>query len=170
MKRALRLLTVAALLLPACGTTDRPEGVVERWLISLNQGKAGQPEKYAPNELSQTVLPHWQNRDPGDLDVIEVGKGRIYTDDRYLVPFRVKRLDGVQLSRVAIASPISTGRWRIEGLLPPDPSIPVPSAGGERVGRAPWSVWLAGVGIAILLTLLSIVLMSTVGKGARVSS
>ncbi|MGH2556909.1 MAG: hypothetical protein ACRDHO_14500, partial [Actinomycetota bacterium] len=75
MKRALFLLVVAALFLSACGGTDRPEGVVERWLISLNQGRAGEPDKYAPNELSQRILSNWQERDPGDLQVIEVGKG-----------------------------------------------------------------------------------------------
>jgi hypothetical protein len=170
VKRALFLLVVAALFLPACGSTDRPEGVVERWLISLNQGKAGEPGKYAPLALSERVLPHWATRDPGDLDVIEVGRGRIYADDRYLVPFRVERLDGTETSGVVIGSPINVeGTWRVEGLLPPDASLPVPSKGGKRTGGAETGVWLTAAGIAVALILLSVLLMSTVGREARVS-
>jgi hypothetical protein len=170
VKRALLLLSLAALLSPACGGTDRPEGLVERWLISLNQGKAGRPEKYAADPLSQRILPNWRTRDPGDLDIIEVGRGRIYADDRYLVPFRVKRLDGTELSRVVMGSPINIdGTWRVEDLLPPDPSLPVPSKGGQRVGDAEPSVWLAAAGIAVALVALSILLMSTVGRRATVT-
>jgi hypothetical protein len=171
VKRGLFFLVAIVLLLPSCGRTERPEGVVERWLVSLNQGKAGEPEKYAPLRLSERVLPHWASRDPGDLDVIEVGMGRIYADDRYLVPFRVKRLDGTEMSGVVIGSPINVeGTWRVEDLLPSDPSLPVPSKGGQRIGDASALVWLAGIGIAAGLILLSVLLMSTVGREARVSS
>jgi hypothetical protein len=170
MKRALLLFTMATLVLPACGGTDRPEGVVERWLISLNQGKAGQPEKYAPAPLSQQILPNWQKRDPGDLDVIEVGRGEQAAGPTYLVPFRVQRLDGHELTGIAeLVSPIR-GPWQVERVLPADTKLPVPSKGGDRIGDASTAVWLAGAGIAALLILLSVLLMSTVGREARVSS
>ncbi|HEV8419846.1 MAG TPA: hypothetical protein VGR13_00680, partial [Actinomycetota bacterium] len=127
MKRALLLLAVATLLLPACGGTDRPEGVVERWLVSLNQGKAGEPDRFAPDELSQRILPHWQSRDPGELDVIEVGGGKPATSGprlppgrRYLVPFRVERLDGDEMvGTVRLVSPHAED-WQAEDLLPAD--------------------------------------------------
>jgi hypothetical protein len=167
MRRALFLTVLAALLLPACGNTDRPEGVVERWLISLNQGRAGEPENYAPDALSQRILPNWQNRDPGDLDVIEVGKGRVYADDRYDVPFRVERLNGSTVNGIAKLSILE--RWRVEELLPLDPTLPVPSMGGRRLGTASSSLWLAGLVAAGGLILLSVLLMSTVGREARVS-
>jgi hypothetical protein len=170
MKRALLLLTVATLVLPACGGTDRPEGVVERWLISLNQGKAGQPERYAPDALSQQILPNWQKRDPGDLDVIEVGRGEPKGGPTYVVPFRVQRLDGKELTGIAeVVTPLH-GPWLVEQVLPADIRLPVPSKGGKRVGDASTVVWLAGAGIAAFLILLSILLMSTVGREARVST
>ncbi|HEY3211158.1 MAG TPA: hypothetical protein VGL18_15490 [Actinomycetota bacterium] len=176
MRRALFVLAVTALLLPGCGGADRPEGVVERWLVSLNQGKAGQPEKYAPDALSQKILPNWQRRDPGDLDVIEVGKGRAASKGlafrgprpSFLVPFRVKRLNGRTESGLAGLQRASGG-WQILDLLPTSPSIRVPSEGGDRLGRATPAVWLAGVGIAILLTLAAVALMTTIGREARVS-
>jgi hypothetical protein len=179
MKRALLLLTVAALVLPACGGTDRPEGVVERWLISLNQGKAGQPEKYAPDALSQQILPNWQKRDPGDLDVIEVGKGRASPTSRafqvprspsFLVPFRIKRLDGPTDSGVAGLLQMAKGGWMVSDLFPPNPSLRVPSEGGDSLGGASPAVWVAALTVAFLFVIASIALMSTVGREARVPS
>jgi hypothetical protein len=179
MRRAFLLFTLAALLLPACGGTDRPEGVVERWLISLNQGKAGRPEKYVPDALSQRILPNWHQRDPGDLDVIEVGKGEGFLstgrpppdgEPSYLVPYRVKRLDGKEIRGTAYLHRIRAQLWHVTRLLPADPLLRVPSEGGQRIGGASSRFWLAGAAIAALLILLSVLLMSTVGRAARVSS
>lgn len=178
MKRTLYFAVLVVLLLPSCGGTDRPEGVVERWLVSLNQGKAGQPEKYAPDELSQQILPNWQERDPGALDVIEVGTGgRVVpeggvppAEKRYLVPYRVTRLNGRELRGTAELFSVRGGPWRVDHLLGRDPALRVPSEGGKRIGHASMGVWLAGAGIAALLILVSIALMSTVGRKARVSA
>jgi hypothetical protein len=169
VKRALFFIVVVGLLVPACGGTDRPEGVVERWLISLNQGRAGEPEKYAPDELSQRILPNWQNRDPGDLDVIEVGKGAmvnalITRRLAYLVPYRVKRVDGRTVSGVA-----GLKDSMVAELLNPVEGLKVPSQGGERLGGASALVWLLGLAAAALFVLVSIGLMSVVGR-ARVSA
>ena len=170
MKRLVVLALLTTLFLPACGNTDRPEGVVERWLVSLNQGKAGQPEKYAPDLLSQQILPNWQSREPGDLDIVEVGKGRVHANVRYDVPFRVKQLNGPEVSGVArLSRSILDGTWRVDETLPADPRLEVPSQGGDRIADTSSAVWLAGIGIAGLLILVSVALMSTVGKEARVS-
>jgi hypothetical protein len=170
VKRLVVLALLATLFLPACGNTDRPEGVVERWLVSLNQGTAGRPDKYAPDELSQRILPSWQNRDPSELDVIEVGKGHVHANVRYDVPFRVKQLNGPEVSGVArLSRSILDGTWRVDETLPADPRLEVPSQGGDRIADTSSAVWLAGIGIAALLVLMSMVLMSTVGKEARVS-
>jgi hypothetical protein len=183
MKRALFVLVVAALVLPACGGTDRPEGVVERWLVSLNQGKAGEPEKYAPDVLSQRILPNWQSRDPGALDVIEVGKGRPSDVEAvtYDVPFRVAEVNGSEVSLIARVfrhsmRGVDRGilEFPIVELVAYDAGrqavLPLPSEGGDRIGDASPKVWLAAVGIAVALILLSVLLMSTVGREARVSS
>jgi hypothetical protein len=174
VRRALYFIVVVGLLVPACGGTDRPEGVVERWLISLNQGGAGEPEKYAPDALSQDILPNWQRRDPGDLDVIEVGKGQPIPDSgrprapTYLVPYRVKRLGGKVLSGVAGLQ--SLGGWKVTKLEYPSPSLKVPSEGGHRLSGASALVWLLGLAAAALFVLVSVALMSVVGSQARVSA
>jgi hypothetical protein len=70
--RRSHLLLVALLMLSSCAAQERPEGIVERWLLALNQGSAGEPGHYAPESLSQTVLPDWRQAEPGHFDVIEV--------------------------------------------------------------------------------------------------
>jgi len=166
------VLISGALALGACGGTDRPEGVVERWLISLNQGEAGEPERYAPKELSSQILP--PPREPNDLDVIEVGKGRVAAGTA-LVPYRVEVLDGPRLDgiaqlqrliqRVVDGEPRTTDLgWQITGLLPADPALRVPSEGGERIGGASAALWLGGVGSAGVLILLTWALMAAFGR------
>ncbi len=172
MRRSWRLVLLATLalaMLPACGHTDRPEGVVERWLISLNQGKAGRPDQYAPESLSQRILPHWASRDPGDLDVIEVGKVRLDSDPPQFsaeVPFRVKRLGGWSLIGIAGLYSHGVGHWHITAIKPQSafPTLKVPSQGGERIGNASATLWLSALGLAFLLLLGTAALMSTVGR------
>ena len=184
--RLMLLVTEALVLVPACGHTNRPEGVVERWLISLNQGKAGRPEVYASAQLSQTILPDWASRDPGDLDLIEVGKGNavivpgafiqtatgckvhwMVAREYFAVPFRVERLHGSTSSLIAILLK-RAGEWHVVTLRPSStfPDLRVPSEGGQRVGGASGALWLAALGVAFLLVLVSMVLMGTVSRRA----
>ena len=59
MRRAAALVAIVVTggLLSGCAGTDRPEGVVERWLIALNVGAAGRPAVYAAEALSRRILP-----------------------------------------------------------------------------------------------------------------
>lgn len=100
---------VAALLfvlaVPACASQERPEGIVERWLLALNQGAAGEPDRYAPNATSEQVLPRWEQRQPGELDVVEVARARPAPEEcdggTWTVPLRVVRKDGSELRSIA---------------------------------------------------------------------
>jgi hypothetical protein len=172
-RRLALLLGATLLLLPACAHTDRPEGVVERWLISLNQGKAGRPERYAPDALSQRILPDWASKDPGELDVIEVGKGVVVPGLRSNpprmtagVPFRVRRLGGWSLTGIAVVERRINGAWRVDRIAPQEaaPALTVPSKGGRRIGGGSASLWLEALGVALLLVLLTMALMSTAGR------
>ena len=160
MKRVLGTAALALTLLglTACGGTDRPEGVVERWLISLNQGAAGEPGKYASPELSSRILPHWETRDPGDLDVIEVGHGRpasregIVLGD-YDVPFKVGRISGVKIEGVAKLLH-REGEWRILEIDINPSTLRVPSDGGDPIAGASGAAWLVALAISAVLMLL----------------
>ena len=152
--------------LGGCAGTDRPEGVVERWLIALNQGAAGRPGQYAPEALSERVLPGWASKDPGELDVIEVGKGsvpRIEMAPPALVPFRVVRLDGTTIQGTAALVPRASG-WQVSTLRGRLPGLAVPSEGGDRIGSGGIGLWLAAFGAAALCSLLAVGLMAAFGR------
>jgi len=189
VKRLAAAAAVVVALQPACGGTDRPEGVVERWLISLNQGAAGRPGRYAPAQVSDQILPGWSECDPGALDLTEVGRGapanprrsafitRSWTER---VPYRVVYASNIDslcghtvpsrglLRGIAYLNDTS-GQWRVlvVGTQPPgNTGLRVPSQGGKRVGGATLGEWLAGVGVGVALALLVVALMRLAPKPA----
>ncbi|MBI3648664.1 MAG: hypothetical protein HY240_07950 [Actinobacteria bacterium] len=164
------LIGLLALTLTACARTDRPEGVVERWLSSLNQGAAGEPGRYAAGGVSEQVLPGWSALDPGELDVIEVGLGRptgAAGEPSYVVPFRVVTSTG-QTRRLDALLTSQEGTWRIEALRdpgnPPDPKLP--SEGGPRIETAHAALWVAAAAAAAAFMVVSLGLMALVRKGS----
>lgn len=166
MRRVAALGLVAlALLLPTCANTERPEGIVERWLTSLNQGKAGEPGRYAPDDISEQVLANWRTLDPGQLDLIEVGRGEQHDSTLFdtpvvLVPFRVVDVDDVTFAGTVLVSP----GGRIADLDASDPDIPLPSGGGPRIESATATLWVVAIGVAALLILTSAGLMTIVQR------
>ncbi|MBI4260823.1 MAG: hypothetical protein HY658_09695 [Actinobacteria bacterium] len=175
MKRLVAASALGVALLSSCHTADRPEGVVDRWLTSLNQGSAGEPDLYADEEVTVWILGPWRECDPGALDVIEVGGGTESAASAR-VPFRVGLartveslcgpsglLPGAEIEGVAILER-RDGEWRIVDLGPPDPALRVPSEGGERIGKASAAAWAGGVGVAVALSLLTVALMRLFGR------
>jgi hypothetical protein len=100
MRRVLAF-AIAILAVSSCAAQERPEGIVERWLLALNQGSAGEPLRYADADVTDALVPQWRSAEPGTFDVIEVGKGvpcgRGPTCCETRVPFRVELVDGGQL-------------------------------------------------------------------------
>lgn len=154
------LAPLAPLALGACTTVDRPEGVVERWLTSINQGPTGEPERYAEEALSEEILP--SPREAGGLDVIEVGKGA-EEGGRARIPYRVARVSGEAMHGVAELERSASGEWMIVRLSPEDPTLLVPTGGGERIGRATPVVWVGSVAGGLLLVVMVFLTMRLVG-------
>jgi hypothetical protein len=175
MRRVLVALALLAIGAGACATTDRPEGVVERWLISLNQGAAGDPGRYATEQVSDLVLPGWRELEPGELDVIEVGRGRPETfllteDERYVVPFVIDHVGPGRLRANAILSD-EDGAWRVEAVAAGAGwDLRLPSEGGPGLDRAAGLAWAVAAGIAVVLIVLSAGLMRLARPGARTGS
>jgi hypothetical protein len=183
---------LAALVLAGCGHTDRPEGIVERWFTSLNQGSAGRPGQYAPELLSQGVLPNWRKCEPGALDVVEVGRGEqaiaiaTIRGPQYLVPYRIEYVDDraelcdttlkpdVTPTGVAVLE-LSTaeGPWRVAAALPQnavEQDLPLPSEGGPPVAKSGASLWAVGLLIGVVLCGLVAILMRAMPRPAPVPS
>jgi hypothetical protein len=103
VRRAASVTCVAIIALVACSQAPRPEGVVQRWLVSLNQGSAGRPERWADADVTATVAPWWP-AEPDHIDAMDVGAAT--GGD---VPFRIETTDGVVTTGVATVGSHDTG-------------------------------------------------------------
>jgi hypothetical protein len=164
VRRAL-LAAVALLSLAACSAPERPEGIVERWLLSLNQGSAGEPLRYGYRGVSDAVLPDWSSAETGTFDVIEVGpaapcheRGLIATCVAS-VPFRIVTVDGDELRVDALVGWHGSSRderpIRVFAITGADRRHRLPSEGGPPIGAAGATAWLVAIGVALALALVS---------------
>lgn len=161
---------IAAVLLTGCGDqTDRPEGIVERWLLSLNQGAAGRPDLYAPAQISEQVVPGWRELEPGELDRIVIGTDRgTATCEEHCaeVPFLVADLRGHVTEGVAVVESLDGDTWRIAGIEPGASGLSEEGSAWSVAG-APGSAWPVAVGVAILLAVLAALLVRVVRRPER---
>jgi len=164
----------AILALASCGGRERPEGAVERWLLALNQGSAGEPLRYADVDVTQAVLREWRSAEPGTFEVIEVGKGvpcqRGPIGCETMVPFRLELVEGGQLRLDAfvVTRPSTDGERRLVGAVTThDEALRLPSEGGEPIGAADAPAWIAALGVGLGLTAISIVALRLAGARAQ---
>ena len=167
MKRpALAALMIIAL--ASCASQEqRPEGVVERWLLALNQGAAGRAGRYADPQTSRLILPGYATADPSRLDVIEVGTAE-RTHCAFDVPFRVVDVEGhetrmfavIDLCPTASPTPIAGVERRA---VPPGV---FPSEGGSSFGTDRAVVWSIAVAIGLGILFLAEVVMKLVRRAA----
>ncbi len=153
MRRPIFVTVLLMIALSACGDRSRPEGTVERWLLALNQGAAGEPGRFASDQTSDQVLPHRGSMEPGRLDVIEVGAAE-RTRCSFDVPFRVVDLDGHETRMFAILQRCPTAFPKpIAAVERRDvPHGVFPSEGGSSFGTDRAVVWAlaAAIGLGIL--------------------
>jgi len=163
VKRASAVLLLL-LALSGCATRERPEGIVERWLSALNQGSAGEPLRYAGEDVSEAVLPRWRSADPGTFDVIEVGRGRpcLYrgpAECDAAVPFRVVLVDGGEVRSDALVGSergvTDTIATRVFAMTPPGAQHELPSDGGPPIASAGAAGWLLALGTGLGLLVLA---------------
>lgn len=159
MKHVAALAAALCLLLAACTQEARPEGVAENWLRSLNQGAAGRPDRYAPDDVSEQVVPGWRDLEPGQIDKIEVYPADAIGD----VLFRITTADGDVTTGTAHLFGGSDG-WRVTSvdIAPDDFVIPVmkDTSGGLPAG------WPLAALAAVVFALLALGLLTLVRRGA----
>jgi hypothetical protein len=164
VRRALLVaVVVLAALTSACSSEQRPEGITERWLLSLNQGAAGRPDRYAPDEISEQVVPGWHELDPGFLDVITVEPQEFVRRAGFpgaFVPFHLVTKDGDEID--ATAHLLQTGdSWRIT-----DVGGGTATAEGGTPCGAGLPGWPIALGGGVLLSLAALGLLTIVRRRA----
>jgi hypothetical protein len=110
MRRGPAIVVLMLAVLAGCTSSERPEGVVERWLLSLNQGAAGAPDRYGGDlatASATSVLPDWRTREPGSLERVEVGTAAVSGPPgsrEANTPFRIETTDGDVVSGTVVAA------------------------------------------------------------------
>jgi hypothetical protein len=166
MRSRTLVVVVLAMLLTGCGVqSDRPEGIVERWLLSLNQGAAGRPDRYAPSQVSERVLPGWRDLEPGALDRIVIGTDR-GSPTSAIVPFLVADLRGQVTEGVAVVERADGDVWRITDIEAGASGLSVEGSAWAVAG-APRSAWPVAGGVAVLLAVLAVLLVRVVRRPER---
>jgi hypothetical protein len=142
-------------------TDDRPEGVAERWLTAVgdltrkgvHSDAVKRVSAHGDVALGEQLLEGVKAEDKSAFTELEVGKAR-RSGDTALVPAElvgrgyadgVKRLQLLVLQR-------SGDSWRVVELRAPDPTLRVPSNGGDVAAKAPLALYgiglIIGVGVA----------------------
>lgn len=162
MRRNVRVslvIVLGAILAGSCAEeTERPEGIVERWLVSLNQGAAGRPDRYAPDEVSERVLPGWRDLEPGELDEIEIGADRgtrMCEEHCADVPFRITDLDGDVTEGVAHIDSISGTGSRVTSVDLGRAGLAANDGAWSTTGASA-TAWSLAIAAAVILAVLAV--------------
>lgn len=163
----LAIAVVLLVSLGACASADRPEGTVERWLTSLNQGEAGRPDRYADDAVTAQVAPSWEAEEPGWIDTISVGAATEGDTGDRSVTFRIVPLEGNPVSGTATVET----RTIEDGTS--EPVVTAVTVGAVSVPAGAWhddaggSAWLIAAGIGVVIALAATALVGRVDRTAR---
>jgi len=139
---------------------DRPEGVAERWLTAVgdltrkgvHDDAVDRVQAHGDVALGEQLLTGIDADDKSAFTGLEVGKAR-RTGDTALVPAQlVGRGDDTKRSQLLVLHRAGDS-WRIVELRSADPSLKVPSDGGDVASKAAFGVYavalVVGIGIAV---------------------
>jgi hypothetical protein len=158
-------------LIAAFGTgSDRPEGVTERWLSNVGDTRRDgvkekareNADKVGPVSLAATLLPKQGTAGNSAFADLEVGKAS-GDKARTLVPFRLHQQLGSSASKHATYGVVQLAKvgdkWKVTAVLPPQPGLEVPSQGGSPAAKAPITLFLGTIAVAVVITVAGALLL-----------
>jgi hypothetical protein len=139
-------------------TSDRPEGIAERWLTSVSdltrKGVHADAEKrvtaHGDLSLGESLVAGINTDGKTAFTTLEVGKARRQDDLAFVPATWVSRANPPfdHQSRVVVLRR-DKDTWRVVALQPPDPSLKVPSDGGDVASKAPVALYAVGLVIGV---------------------
>jgi hypothetical protein len=146
----------------ATNTDDRPEGVAERWLTAVgdltrkgvHDDAAKRVAAHGDLSLGESLLAGVKPNDKSAFTELEVGKARLENDLAFVPAKIVSRAVNAPSKQSRVVVLRHTGdSWRVIALKLPDPTLNVPSDGGDVASKAPIGLYavglIIGVGVAI---------------------
>ena len=158
---------LVALSIVACSASERPEGIVERWLTSMNQGEAGAPDRYANDDVTAQVAPTWDMNDPGWIDEIVVGGAEEGAGGASLVPFRLVPLEGHPISGVATVAPRALADGSTQPVVAEVSIQEVPPQEGGWQAGMDTAAWFLAIAIGALIATVALAVVGLVDRGVR---
>ena len=160
-------------------TSQRPEGVAERWLSDVGdtrrdgvKDRARQDvEEVGSLSLAAGLLPKGSTDGRAAFVDLEVGKAvdSGATPERRIVPFRLhQRVDGSAgpaIDGVIVLERQPDDDWSVIAVDDPQPGVEVPSEGGKPAADAPMGLFAGAIAAAVLVTLFCSVAVKAAGRG-----
>ena len=166
-------------LIAAYGTgTDRPEGVAERWLSNVGDTRRdgvkdkarASAEKVGPVSLAAGILPTEGSGGDSAFADLEVGKASGSAHLK-LVPFRLHQELGSKANKHATYGVVQLEKvgkdWKVTAVAPPQPGLKVPSDGGSPASKAPWTLFVGTLAVAVLITAIAAGLLKAASAHER---
>jgi len=143
----------------AMNTDDRPEGVAERWLTAVGDltrdgvyADAGKRvEAHGDLELADLLTGNIDAGGKSAFSGLEVGKAR-RDRDTALVPAQVVTRDHDEKRDVVLVLTRTADSWRVSDFRAADPTLRVPSDGGDVAAKAPAALYIVAVIIGVGVT------------------
>ncbi len=162
-------------LIAAYGTrANRPEGVAERWLSDVGDTRRdgvkdkarASADKVGPVSLAAALLPTQGSGGDSAFADLEVGKAA-GSSQRTVVPFRLHQELGHSANKHATYGAVQLTKvgkkWHVTAVLPQQPGLKVPSQGGSPASKAPLSLFLGTLAVAVLITAIGAGLIRAAG-------
>jgi hypothetical protein len=170
---AIVVFLVAAGVHLAGGVVRRPEGAAERFLQRASRQSAKDragATTYGPAALATSLIQFTRKKTDDDfLRRIEVGRAtRDETGEVARVPARTVRNDVAKtverFTLLVVRQPGAAPRgWKVSARVARAPGEAVPSEGGAEPASAPLTTWLLALGVGVLITVGSELLLRRIG-------
>ena len=143
----------------ATSTDDRPEGIAERWLTAagdltrdgVHADAVKRVEAHGDLELADLLTGQIDADGKSAFSGLEVGRAR-RDGTTALVPAQVVTRDHDAKRDIVIVLTRTADSWRVSDFRPADPTLRVPSDGGDVAAKAPVALYavamVIGVGVA----------------------
>jgi hypothetical protein len=145
----------------AMHTDDRPEGIAERWLTAVGDltrdgvhaDAIERVRAHGDVGLAQFMVTGDNDYDGKTaFEALEVGKARV-DGNTALVPVSLTYRGEDHESRGVLRLERDGDSWKVRELLAPDPTLKVPSDGGDVAAKAPAALYVGalvlGAGVAV---------------------
>lgn len=158
---------------------DRPEGAAERWLTHVSdttrKGVGDDSQRHVAEDGDTSTAAfligaHADTDGKSTFSAIEVGRARRIDEARVEVPVLLSYRSDADPFEGNVVLRKEGDAWKVIGVSPLDPSLRVPSEGGDPVAKASVGVYAGALVLGLLITAGASVLVRRAGPARPTSA